>query len=72
MKSLHLFKPHRYSHVPSFGSSGAGIRHFPDNVSEMKKMAARDFEDLMQVSDRYIVVDLYLLTHSLIVRYPLL
>lgn len=26
------------------------IRRFHDNVSEMKKLAARDFEDLLQVS----------------------
>ena len=25
------------------------IRRFPSNVSEMKKMAARDFEDILQV-----------------------
>jgi hypothetical protein len=25
------------------------IRKFPSNVSEMKKLAARDFEDLLQV-----------------------
>jgi hypothetical protein len=28
------------------------IRRFRSNVSELKKMAARDFEDLLQVSSR--------------------
>lgn len=32
-----------------FGTGGAGIRRFSANSSEMKKMAARDFEDLLQV-----------------------
>jgi hypothetical protein len=34
--------------MPTFGSST--IRRFSENVSEMKKMAARDFEDMLQVS----------------------
>lgn len=38
----------RYRSVPVFGSGGSGIRHFSSNSSEMKKMAARDFEDLLQ------------------------
>jgi hypothetical protein len=33
--------------MPTFGSET--IRRFSKNVSEMKKMAARDFEDLLQV-----------------------
>lgn len=32
--------------IPAFGST---IRHFLGNASEMKKLAARDFEDLLQV-----------------------
>lgn len=32
-----------------FGSST--IRHFSNNASEMKKLAAHDFEDLLQVRD---------------------
>ena len=32
----------------TFGSST--IRRFATNASEMKKLAARDFEDLLQVS----------------------
>jgi hypothetical protein len=33
--------------MPTFGAET--IRRFSRNVSEMKKMAARDFEDLLQV-----------------------
>ena len=35
--------------MPSFGRDT--IRRFARNVSELKKMAARDFEDILQVSD---------------------
>ncbi|KAJ7215526.1 hypothetical protein GGX14DRAFT_312684, partial [Mycena pura] len=35
----------RYRQVPTFGRST--IRSFRNNVSEMKKFAARDFEDLL-------------------------
>ena len=45
-----LIHVRRYSQVPSFGSSDSAIRNFPNNVSDMKKLAARDFEDLLQVS----------------------
>ena len=38
----------RYRQVPSFGRDT--IRRFSRNVSELKRMAARDFEDLLQVS----------------------
>ena len=33
--------------IPTFGSST--IRCFATNASEMKKLAVRDFEDLLQV-----------------------
>ena len=33
--------------MPTFGSST--IHKFSNNASEMKKLAARDFEDLLQV-----------------------
>jgi hypothetical protein len=36
----------RYRLVPQFSQA---IRGFTNNVSEMKKLAARDFEDLLQV-----------------------
>ena len=38
----------RYRMVPTFGSDT--IRKFASNTSEMKRMAARDFEDVLQVS----------------------
>lgn len=37
--------------MPTFGSDT--IRKFCNNVSELKKLAARDFEDLLQVSDSF-------------------
>ena len=36
-----------YRQIPTFGRDT--IRRFATNSSEMKKMAARDFEDLLQV-----------------------
>ncbi|KJA14397.1 hypothetical protein HYPSUDRAFT_142984 [Hypholoma sublateritium FD-334 SS-4] len=38
----------RFRSMPTFGSST--IRRFATNASEMKKLAARDFEDLLQCS----------------------
>lgn len=37
----------RYRRTPTFGRDT--IRRFINNVSEMKQLAARDFEDLLQV-----------------------
>jgi hypothetical protein len=37
----------RFRQVPTFGRFT--IRRFHNNVSEMKKLAARDFEDILQV-----------------------
>lgn len=37
----------RYHSVPTFGSDT--IRKLPANVSELSKLAARDYEDLLQV-----------------------
>ena len=37
----------RYRLVPTFGCNT--IRKFSDNVSGLTKLAARDFEDLLQV-----------------------
>jgi len=39
----------RFRQVPTFGLST--IRSFRDNISEMKRLAARDYEDLLQVTD---------------------
>ena len=38
---------HRYRDIPTFGRST--IRRFDENVSSMKKLAARNFEDILQV-----------------------
>ena len=37
----------RYRQVPTFGRGV--IRRFAENASSMKKLAARDYEDLLQV-----------------------
>ncbi|KAJ3529674.1 hypothetical protein NMY22_g8899 [Coprinellus aureogranulatus] len=37
---------YRFRRVPNFGTST--IRNFANNTSEMKKLAARDFEDILQ------------------------
>ena len=39
----------RYRAVPTFGRST--IRRFTENASAMKKLAARNYEDLLQVSN---------------------
>ena len=39
--------PPRFRQIPTFGRFT--IRRFHNNVSEMKKLAARDFEDILQV-----------------------
>lgn len=38
---------HSYRKIPTFGRDT--IRKFSDNVSALTKLAARDFEDLLQV-----------------------
>jgi len=38
----------RFRDVPTFGRGT--IRRFADNVSDMKKLAAQDFEDILQVT----------------------
>ena len=44
---IYLLKPCRYRQIPTFGRDT--IRKFANNASGMKKLAARDFEDLLQV-----------------------
>jgi hypothetical protein len=39
---------HRFRQVPTFGRGT--IRRFGNNVSAMKKLAGRDFEDILQVT----------------------
>lgn len=43
----HILMVVRYRNIPRFGRST--IRRFSNDVSAMKKLAARDFEDLLQV-----------------------
>jgi hypothetical protein len=45
---INILDTTRFRAMPTFGSST--IRCFATNASEMKKLAARDFEDLLQVS----------------------
>jgi hypothetical protein len=49
--------PFRYRRVPTFGRGT--IRRFSHNASSMTKLAARDFEDLLQVSALVITLVLY-------------
>jgi hypothetical protein len=49
--------------MPTFGSST--IRRFANNASEMKKLAARDFEDLLQVSDM-----IWLFQEAIVLKMP--
>ena len=42
--------------VPTFGRST--IRRFASNASEMKKLAARNFEDLLQISEIYLFYEI--------------
>jgi hypothetical protein len=50
LSSLHAVRAHQSSlsfrQINPFGST---IRRFTDNVADMKKLAARDFEDILQV-----------------------
>ena len=39
----------RFNSVPTF--DGVTIRKLPDKVSELSKLAARDYEDILQVSE---------------------
>jgi hypothetical protein len=45
--------PPSYRVVPTFGRDT--IRRFANNVSEMKKLAARDFEDILQVTHGHVM-----------------
>ena len=55
-RSHFLMTISRFRQIPTFGSST--IRNFAANASEMKKLAARDFEDLLQVRNNIIIHDL--------------
>ena len=41
------YPPIRFREIPPFGTDG--IRRITSNRSELKKMTARDFEDMLQV-----------------------
>jgi hypothetical protein len=49
---FHTSQSHvRFRQVPTYGSGV--IRRFANNTSEMKRLAARDFEDILQVNFHY-------------------
>lgn len=56
----------RFRQVPTFGRFT--IRRFHNNVSEMKKLAARDFEDILQAS--FVPFSLTISLMQLIQHYP--
>ena len=60
--NIHL----RFRKVPTFGRGT--IRRFANNVSEMKKLAGREFEDILQVSriSLFLSPDLSVLSYHLI------
>jgi hypothetical protein len=39
----------RFREIPPFGHDGDGVRKITSNRSELKKMTAHDFEDMLQV-----------------------
>lgn len=45
--SSDFYCANRFRQIPTFGNGV--IRTFANNTSEMKKLAARDFEDMLQV-----------------------
>jgi hypothetical protein len=51
----------RFRQIPPFGQT---IRRFSNNVSEMKRLAARDFEDLLQVNALLVRLPDMILTYS--------
>jgi hypothetical protein len=64
--SGHWYRYFRYRQIPTFG--GDTIRRFSKNASAMKKLAARDFEDLLQVRGFHLIGSCYLIL--CIVRNP--
>ena len=44
----------RFRQIPTFGRYT--IRRFHNNVSEMKRLAARDFEDILQVGEHGLLI----------------
>ena len=58
----------RFRAVPTFGRST--IRQFTENASAMKKLAARDYEDLLQVCIVKSILHCVVLKLIVIVRDP--
>jgi hypothetical protein len=52
----------RFRQIPTF--SNGVIRRFSNNTSEMKRLAARDFEDILQVFSSRLTFTFDLLTRS--------
>lgn len=50
-QSFNHYAYNRYRDIPTFGCGT--IRKFNNNVSAMKKMAAGDFKDLLQVGTKH-------------------
>lgn len=48
LKTCQFYVQYSYRQIPTFGRDT--IRKFDTNVSAMKKLAARDWEDLLQVN----------------------
>lgn len=59
MCSSYLF---RFRRIPTFGKDT--IRKFANNVSETKQLAARDYEDILQVHVVFVVVPMILILMS--------
>ena len=47
----------RFRQVPTFGRDT--IRRFSSNISELKKLAARDYEDILQVGTITLIASVY-------------
>lgn len=58
----------RFRQIPTFGRDT--IRKFSSNTSEMKKLCARDFEDILQVRDLCFMLDRMLTRHRIKVCHP--
>ena len=69
MNSLFTITHFSFRMVPTFGLDT--IRKFNNNVSGMKQLAARDFEDILQVCSDLLLI-YQLLTIRFIVHYSYL
>ena len=62
IKQDSLHSESRYRLVPTFGDET--IRRFPENTAAMQKLAARDYEDMLDVSTRSILLAYNGYTHD--------